>query len=92
MKTYAYIANGVVWQIVTPAVYEVPDPAREADMDSASWAALTERVGQEIPLAERFHEDFCAACVDITDMNPAPVENQPASFKDGVCTFGEVNQ
>jgi hypothetical protein len=84
MKTYAFVINGEVQEIVPPRTYDVPDPALEEQFGPELWGMLVARVGLEIPIEERFHPDFVLNMVDITDVVPQP--DQRWTYADGVFT------
>lgn len=75
MKTYAFVVNGEVQEIIHPAVYVQPDPALEQQLGPDVWVILVTRVGQEIPIEERYHPDFVARMVEITGLDPQPQAN-----------------
>jgi hypothetical protein len=64
MKTWAYVNNGLLQEIIEPMVYpdEHPDWVEGQPM----------RTGLEIPIEERRTSEYIAACVDITGVEPQP--------------------
>ncbi|WP_250538708.1 MULTISPECIES: tail fiber assembly protein [unclassified Caballeronia] len=72
MKTYAQVIDGRVQEVIPPETYEAPDPALQGQIDPDLWLTIATRAGSEIPLEARFTPEFCASCVDITDLTPPP--------------------
>lgn len=74
MKTWAYVNNGFLQEIIDPMTYSDEHP---------DWVdGQPTRTGMEIPIEERRTMEFIAACVDITGLDPQP---QPGwVFSDGV--------
>lgn len=66
MRVYALLSAGVVAEIIHPAVYDAEHP---------DWTdELHTRVGQEIPIEERFTAELIAMMVEVTDLQPKPKE------------------
>lgn len=66
MKTYGRPHNGLLVEIILPRAY---------DSESPEWQeGDPARVGLEIPISERFTPEFVSTLVDITDLDPMPVE------------------
>jgi hypothetical protein len=72
MKIYAYVQGDGVAEIIAPATYPHPDPADIETYGQEAYDAQAARAGQEIPITERYTPEFCAACVNVTDVNPQP--------------------
>lgn len=87
MKTYAYVNLGRVVEIVEPATYLTPDPSIADSAGEAVYQAQLAIVGEEIPLGERFTPEYCAACVDVTSINPQPQPGYTAIEAGGTWTF-----
>ena len=67
MKTYGYINNGILQEIMLPAVYDAEHP---------DWVSGDpSRIGLEIPIEQRFNSQMIAMMVDITDIVPMPQIN-----------------
>lgn len=65
MKTYVRIHEGQVFETIEPAVYDTED---------SNWQeGAGTRIGQEIPLSERYTAEFVSTCVDITGIAPEPL-------------------
>lgn len=74
MKTYAYVYDGLVYQVIPPEVY---------DAESPDWIdGDPSRIGQEKPIETRFTPEFLSTTYDITDLNPMPVQGW--TYLDGV--------
>lgn len=64
MKTYGYINNGVLQEIIASMVYDAEHP---------DWVeGSPSRVGTEVPIEDRFTSEFIESCVDVTDVRPIP--------------------
>lgn len=85
MRTYAYIQSGVVHEVIVPALWESDSsifaPEENLDEDGSvvghthqpvDWPV--HKAGDEIPLAQRYAAEFVAECIDITGMDPQPVQ------------------
>lgn len=55
-------------------VWEIIDPMQDSD-------------GVEIPLSNRYTQEFCETCIDVTDVTPRPECGWTAIEKDGTWTF-----
>lgn len=64
MKTYAYIVDAVVQEVIPPQVWDAEHPDRQEGEPS--------RIGLEIPLSERRTPEYIDLCVEITDLDPMP--------------------
>jgi hypothetical protein len=83
MKTYARIQEGIVAEIIPPAVW---------DIDSPEGVTPAFKVGDEIPIDQRYHPSLVVGPVsvmtDITAVNPQPAQNWTATQgTDGSWTF-----
>lgn len=76
MKTYGYINNGILQEIILPALYDAEHPDRQEGDPS--------RIGIEIPIEERFTSEFIESLIDITAITPQPQPNW--TYVDGVFT------
>lgn len=72
MKTYARIDNGSVVEIIEPAIYQTPDPSIVELSGESVYESLLAKVGEEIPIGDRFTTPFVSTLVDITDIEPKP--------------------
>lgn len=79
MKTYGWVNNGLIQQIIPPVVYDAEDPRWQEGDPS--------RIGQEIPIELRYHPSMVENMHDITDIDPHPQEGWVASEAGGVWTF-----
>jgi hypothetical protein len=65
MKTYAQLSNGVVTEIIEPAVY---------DVDYNDERGTQHTKGDEIPIGDRFTPEFVSTLVDVTETDPKPAQ------------------
>lgn len=76
MKTFAFLFENTIQEIIAPVSYTEDSP----EGIEPPWKA-----GDDIPLELRYHPDFVAQCVDITDRLPTPqvgwiTEDEGATF------------
>lgn len=64
MKTYARLDGDLVMEIIPPITYLEDLPGWQEGQPS--------RIGQEIPIEQRFSETFVSWLVDITGIDPQP--------------------
>lgn len=74
MKTYARIDNGVVVEIILPVTWSEDIYQGGRDENGNPRGPLLHNQGDEIAIEDRFTAQFVATLVDITDMDPQPVE------------------
>ena len=58
--------------------------------DGIVWEVIKpmlDESGNEVPLSSRYTSAFCAQCVDITNVIPAPAENWTATENNGQWSF-----
>nr|WP_315447172.1 tail fiber assembly protein [uncultured Pseudomonas sp.] len=82
MKNYVRVVNGIVIEFIAGAVYDAPPPEQEANVSPEVWQMLADRAGTEIPIAERFTPEFVAELVDVTGIDPVPVQGM--TYANGV--------
>lgn len=62
-----------------------------AQIDSSAISEIIQpwanEQGEEVPIEQRFTPEFVAALVDITDIDPPPLEGWTATEADGVWSF-----
>jgi|GEM_PF-1564020 len=76
MKVYARIDGGFVVEIIPPAP--------PYDTEAPDWQEGDEsRIGTERPIEVRYPAELVATMVDITDMDPQPVQGWTADLVDG---------
>jgi len=64
MKSYARIDNGIYVEFIAPMAYDAESPYWQEGEPS--------RIGEEIPIEERFTPEFVSWLVEITDLDPVP--------------------
>lgn len=74
MKKYARVVEGVVVEIILPAAY---------DMDSPEGVEPGWHKGDDIPIDRRFHPDFLATLIDVSDGEDVAVGYR---YQDGIFT------
>lgn len=78
MKTYAFVVDNVVAEIIYPAPYEEDSPLGV----EPAWTA-----GEERPLSVRYPASFCDMCLDITDIEPQPQQGWVLTVEGGSWTL-----
>lgn len=75
MKTFAYVVDGVVFEIIPPVTFPPPDASIIETAGQEVYDALLAKAGEEIPIDERYTPEFVSSCVDISDVSPKPDQN-----------------
>lgn len=74
MKNYVRVENGIVVEFIAGAEYDEPPAEQKERVPPEVWQSLVDRAGAEIPISERFTQDFVAALVDVTSLEPVPLQ------------------